>query len=173
MALIVARRLKGVELREKGRKDLAVPAHCYFLMPVFLGGPLADSPGDEPAKGPRAKLPCGATVSLLGGASLDLPARVGFLRCVPPPEVEKEHLPFHMGRDGSPALFVTVHGLEGGAEKCGNLFLGLVQGLAQVGKFPVVQNTPPWLKPLRAKARSHGPRYSGHMAGFGKLAIRT
>jgi hypothetical protein len=67
---------------------------------------------------------------VLGGASLDLPAQVGFLRCIPSPEVEKKHLPFHMGRNGSPALLVAVHGFEGGAEKCGNLLLGLVQGLA-------------------------------------------
>jgi hypothetical protein len=80
---------------------------------------------------------------MFGGASFDFPTQVGFARCVPSPDVEKEYLPFYMGWDAPPTLLVAMNGLKGGAKKCGDLLLGLVQGLTQVGKFLKVQIRPP------------------------------
>jgi hypothetical protein len=67
---------------------------------------------------------------MLGEASLNFPTEVGFARWVPPPDVKKEHLPFHMSGDGSPTLLITMNGLKGNAKKYGNLLLGLIQGPA-------------------------------------------
>lgn len=101
--------LEFLALREKRCQTLAFPANGDFFVPAFPDVPFADGSGYKPAKGPRSELPGGAQRSAPGRASLDFPANRRFYGCIPPSKIKEQYLPFHMGGNGSPALFVAVN----------------------------------------------------------------
>ncbi len=53
-------------------------------------------------------------------------------------EIKKKHLPFYMGRYGSPALLIAVDRLDRRSQKLGHLPLGLFQFFPEMFEFRTV-----------------------------------
>ena len=106
----------------------ALPANFNLLSPTSLSFPLAQGAADKPAELARAEFRGRAGLSHFERTSANLPAGAIIFN----PLVhgrEKQHLPFHVGRNFSPPLFKALHGPNRNSQELGNCFLGFVQPL--------------------------------------------
>ena len=104
---------------------MATDAH--LVLPAFFGLAFADGAVDEPAELAGLKFPGGALFPALGGAIFDGPARFDVTIAFSRAGEQKQNLPFGVGRDLSPALFIAVQGLERNAKELRQFFLGLAE----------------------------------------------
>ena len=86
---------------------------------------MAQRPVNEPAEMTTSKLPRRALLPCFWWTSLKVPAArtspfSGVFLCQ-----EKQHLPFDMDRDHSPALLKALYRLKGGTKQLGHLALRL------------------------------------------------
>jgi hypothetical protein len=95
-------------------------------------------PVDKPAEMPALKLPRRALLPCFYRAVFNIPAGLmrtfsgGFL-CQ-----EKQHLPFDMDRNLSPALLKALYSLEGCTEQLGHLTLRLSEYASDIRELPCV-----------------------------------
>lgn len=91
-------------------EDLALPADCYLVTPVFLRPQAAVCSTYEPAEISRLEFPGGATLFMMGRAFQDIPAVfpivTGFF-CQ-----QEEKLAFHVSGNVSPTLLIAADSLQ-------------------------------------------------------------
>ena len=117
-----------------GGEDPALPTDSYFLSPTSLSLPLAQCPADKPAELAHAQFRRRAGLSRLGRTSSYLPAGAHILQPLFRGR-EKQHLPFHVGRNFSPPLFKALHGPDRNSQELGRFSLGFLQPLAKGQEF--------------------------------------
>jgi hypothetical protein len=100
-----------------------------------MGCAAANGSVDKPAKLACLKLPRGTCFFLFGRTFFNCPARFLGVFAASSPGDQKKHLPFHVRRHRSPALFIAVDGFDGHPQKLGHLFLGFVQVFPKFCKF--------------------------------------
>ena len=117
------------------RKYFTRTANLHLLYPVLAYRALTNGSVYKPAEISSLKFP-GRTLSpLVARTFFNNPARLFEFVVLPPPGDQEKHLPLHMGRHGSPALFVALDCLNGGSEQLGYLPLGLVHCIAVMDEF--------------------------------------
>lgn len=100
-------------------------ADAHLVLPAFFGLALADGAVDEPTEFAGLKLPGRTMIAAAGRAFFHDPAGSWFFLVDSHSGQEKEYLPFDVGGDGAPALFVTMDGFDGDPQEFGQLLLGL------------------------------------------------
>lgn len=110
-------------------------ASLHFFFPRFMNMAIADGPADKPAKIAGLEFPGRALFFLLGRTCFSIPARPPFTDVFLQSGNQKENLSFHMGRYGSPPLFIAVNGLDGNAKKLRHLPLCFSQLISELLKF--------------------------------------
>jgi len=111
------KRVEGlpVELRQQILENLALPTDINLLLPGLLGLALTNGPIDKPAHFAGLKLPGRATFLTFSGTFFDDPAGFVSLSLCKTGQQEIK-LPFNVGRNISPALFIAVHSLYRGTK---------------------------------------------------------
>lgn len=111
---------------EKRRQDLTLTADAHFVLPAALCLTFADGTVDEPAKLSSLKLPGWTFFAAADRTFFYYPAWFWFFLFDTDSGQEKEYLPFHMGGNRAPALFIAVYGFNRNANQFSQLLLGLV-----------------------------------------------
>ncbi len=124
-----------------GGEDPALPTNSYFLSPTSLSLPLAQCPADKPAQLADAQFRGRASLSRLGRTSAYLPAGAHILKPLFRSR-EKQHLPFHMGRNFSPPLFEALHGPDRNSQELRYFSLGFLQPLTKGQEFYGIHQAP-------------------------------
>jgi hypothetical protein len=101
-------------------------ANIHFALPIPLNFAFTQRPVDKPAESPGLKFPGRAIAPLIQRTFSDdptgLPAFFPLLH-----GKEKEGLPFHMSRNGSPALFIALNCFGGRPQELCHLSLCFTQ----------------------------------------------
>jgi len=117
------------------RKYFTSPANLHLLFPVLAYSALTNGSVDKPAEISGLKFPGRTLFPSVARTFFYNPARLFEFIVFPHPGDQEKHLPLHVGRHRSPALFVAVDSLNGGSEQLGHLPLGLVQCLSVMDEF--------------------------------------
>ena len=117
------------------RKYFTSPANLHLLFPVLAYRALTNGSVDKPAEISGLKFPGRTLFPLVARTFFYNPARLFEFIVLPHPGDQEKHLPLHVGRHRSPALFVAVDSLNGDSEQLGHLPLGLVQCLSVMDEF--------------------------------------
>ena len=117
------------------RKYFTRPANLHLLFPVLAYRALTNGSVDKPAEISGLKFPGRTLFPSVARTFFYNPARLFEFIVLPHPGDQEKHLPLHVGRHRSPALFVAVDSLNGGSEQLGHLPLGLVQCLSVMDEF--------------------------------------
>jgi hypothetical protein len=127
--------MRNVSDLQNCRKNITRPACCHLFLPGFMNGAFTNRTVDKPAERTGLKFPGRALGLSLRGTFFNHPAWLqAFLVFLYSGNQEK-HLSLHMGRNGSPALFITVDSLNGRSQKLAHLKLGLTKHLTVLFKF--------------------------------------
>jgi hypothetical protein len=127
--------VRGVAYLKQGTQDLTRSADFHFFLPIGLDFSFTDRSIDEPTELSGFKLPGWAFLFVFRGTFPDHPAWLFPILVLSCPGEQKKEMPFHMTRDVSPTLLVTVYGLDRCSKQLGHLHLGLVQFLANGDEF--------------------------------------
>ncbi len=117
------------------RKYFTRQANLHLFFPVLAYRAFTNGSVDKPAEIAGLKFPGWTLFPLVARAFFYNPARLFEFIVLPHHGDQKKHLPLHIGRHRSPALFVAVDSLNGGSEQLGHLLLGLVQCLSVMDEF--------------------------------------
>ncbi len=117
------------------RKYFTSPANLHLLFPVLAYRALTNGSVDKPAEISGLKFPGRTLFPSVARTFFYNPARLFEFIVLPHPGDQEKHLPLHVGRHRSPALFVALNRLKGGSEQYGHLLLCLVQFLAEVDEL--------------------------------------
>ena len=117
------------------RKYFARPANLHLFFPVLAYRALTNGSVDKPAEISGLKFPDRTLFPSVARTFFYYPARLFEFIVLPHHGDQEKHLPLHIGRHRSPALFVAVDSLNGGSEQLGHLPLGLVQCLSVMDEF--------------------------------------
>ncbi len=110
-------------------------AKLHLFLPIFVNSSVTDSSVNEPAKISGLKLPSRALLFLFRRAFFNNPTRLGYCRIPSHSGNQEKHLPFHMGRYVSPALFVALYSLVGYPQQLGYLALCFIYSFAEAFKL--------------------------------------
>ena len=116
-------------------KNITRPARCHLFLPGFMNGAFTNGTIDKPAERTGLKFPGRALGLSIRGTFFNYPAWFQAFPVFLYSGNQEKHLALHMGRYGSPALFITVYSLNGRSQKLGHLKLGLTKYLTVLLKF--------------------------------------
>jgi hypothetical protein len=133
--------VRGVSYLKQGTQDLTRSADFHLFLPVGLDFSFTDGSIDEPTELSGFKLPRWAFLFVFRGTFLDHPARLFPILALSCPGEQEKEVPFHMTRDISPTLLVTVYGLDRRSKQLGHLHLGLAQFLTNGNEFFAVHGS--------------------------------
>ncbi len=117
------------------RKYFTRPANLHLLFPVLAYRALTNGSVDKPAEISGLKFPGWTLCLLVSRTFFYSPTWFSAFPVFRYPGDQEKHLPLHIGRNRSPALFVAVDSLKRGSEQLGYLLLCLVQLLAEVDEL--------------------------------------
>jgi len=127
--------VQGVSYLKQGTQNLTRSADFHLFLPVGLDFSFTDRSIDEPTERSGFELPGWALLLVVRRTFLDHPAWLFPILVLPRPGEQEKEMSFHMARDVSPTLLVTVYGLDRRSKQLGHLCLGLVQFFANGNEF--------------------------------------